>query len=58
MIQVEWNDGRLVRAQHAKEEDHVGCYDGWGMTNYFRVNPNQTYEFSIWIRSPGACVPA
>jgi hypothetical protein len=49
---VTWHDGRQIRATQSTETG-TGCYGGWGQTNLFRVHPDRTYEFSVWIKSSG-----
>eukprot|EP00040_Diaphanoeca_grandis_P014597 m.74161 g.74161 ORF g.74161 m.74161 type:complete len:607 (-) comp24629_c0_seq1:446-2266(-) len=48
-------DGLPIRVTSSREvksdPTKSTCYPGWGRTNKFKVDPQKTYEFSIWIRS-------
>ena len=43
---------KLTRIARVKEQDR-DCYYLWGITRQFPIDPNRTYEFSIWLLSTG-----
>ncbi|XP_062520895.1 uncharacterized protein LOC134195826 isoform X2 [Corticium candelabrum] len=45
-------NGKHSRIVKVTEQDQE-CYYAWGITRQFPIDPNSTYEFSVWLLSTG-----
>ncbi len=48
---VLFQTNQIIRASVAREEAHKSCYNNWGVTNRFPIDPKAFYEFSIWVKA-------
>lgn len=49
VVETTFIDGESIKA-HRSVESGTGCY-GWAHSPTFPIDPNKTYEFSVWIKS-------